>query len=122
MDAIGFVKLMVGVNGLVLFVMGLGMLTCGERLKLRAPIVKGLLYVGLYYVAMIVLGTVLTASSESRARAVYSLMTPAGAFYWDPSGQVNQGALLIQIWIGLAIQLLAILALVTALRSRLSSR
>jgi hypothetical protein len=200
MDAIGFTKFMVGMSGLVLFGMGLAMLTPIERLKvwwrtrngaladdglawpwlamsvvvgygtlvcgmfawrhhvgferealmtglllyvvigvyltrdilflqwcrltrLRAPVLKGLLYVGLYYVAATVLVTSLNVSSEARGRAVYALMTPVGAFYaGSANGDAYQSHLLVQIVVGLAIQFAVIWALLSGIKSRLNSQ
>jgi hypothetical protein len=203
MDAIGFAKFMAAMNGLILFAMGLAMLTSSERLKvwwrsrksgrflfaedglawpwlaisavvgygllmfgmfawknhvgferralllglllclvagvfvtrdilflqwcrltrLRAPVIKGVLYVGLYYVTTIVLATVLNISSEARARGVYALMTPGGAFFAEsPNSQVDEKHLLIQVGLGLIMQFVVIWTLLAAIRSRLKSQ
>jgi len=199
MDAIGFTKFMVGMSGLVLFGMGLAMLTPIERLKvwwrtrrgtfaeeglawpwlamsvvvgygilvcgmfawrhqvgferralttglllyvvvgvyltrdilflqwcrltrLRAPVLKGFLYVGLYYIAATVLVVALSVSSEARGRAVYALGTPIGAFYVGTSNSgVHESHLLVQVAVGLAIQFAVIWALLSGIRSRLAS-
>ncbi len=201
MDAIGFAKFMVGTNGLILFGLGLAMLTPNERLKvwrhkkdgmsslfaedglawpwlamsvvvgyvllvwgmfawkydvslerralliglllyvvvglfvtrdilflqwcrltrLRAPVLKGFLYVGLYYVAMTVLSTVLSVTSEARGRAVYALLTPVGAFYvGTATHDAYESHLLAEIVIGLGIQFAAIWILLAGIRSRLA--
>ncbi len=200
MDAIGFAKFMVALNGLVLFALGLAMLTSSERLKvwfrkqsgipslyaenglawpwiaisvlvgygmlvwglfawkydegldgrtlriglllyvivglfvtrdilflqwcrltgLRAPLLKGILYIGLYYVAITVLASVVNIFSETRGRAVFALMTPFGAFFVGSAGTTpHEGHLLIEIAFGFAIQFAVIWTLVAGIKSRL---
>jgi hypothetical protein len=202
MDAIGFAKFMVGMNGLVLFGLGLAMLTPSEHLRvwhrkkngapplfaedglawpwlaismmvgyvllvwgmfawkydvgserraltiglllylvvglfvirdilflqwcrltrLRTPVLKGILYVGLYYVAIMVLGTVWSVFSEARGRAIYALMTPVGAFYvGSVSRDAHESHLFAQIVVGFGIQFAVIWTLLAMIRSRLTS-
>lgn len=88
--------------------------------RLRAPLLKGILYVGLYYVAITVLGSVLGIFSEARSRAVYALLTPVGAFFVGSAGNIpHENHLLVQIICGFAIQFALIWTLVAAIRSRL---
>ena len=47
---------------------------------MRAPVLKGLLYLGLYYIAAIVLGITFGISSAMRGQTAIALLTPAGAF------------------------------------------
>jgi hypothetical protein len=51
--------------------------------RLRAPLVKGFLFVSLYYAAAIVFASVAAVSSADRGRSVYALLTPVGAFAQD---------------------------------------
>ena len=90
--------------------------------RLRAPVLKGFLYVGLYYVAATVLVVVLSVSSEARGRAVCALGTPIGAFYvGSHNAGVHESYLLVQIVVGLAMQCAVIWALVSRIKSRLTS-
>ena len=204
MDAIGFAKFMVGLNGLVLFALGLVLLTPRERLKvwhrqshgmpsllaedgpawpwvvisalvgylllvcgvfaweneigferqaltiglllyvvvglfvtrdilflqwcrltrLRAPVLKGILYIGLYYVAIVVLGTVVNIFSEQRGRAVYAFMTPFAAFYIGSASPDPRSShvLLAQVVFGLAIQFAVVWTLLAGIRVRLNKQ
>jgi ABC-type transport system involved in multi-copper enzyme maturation permease subunit len=204
MDPIGFARFMVGLNGLVLFALGLVLLTPPERLKvwhrkktgmpsllaedglawpwvlisalvgylllvwgmfawkyevgfeqralaiglllyvviglfvtrdilflqwcrltrLRAPVLKGALYLGLYYVAIVVLSTVVNIFSEERSRAVYALMTPVGAFYFGSASDDlhNSHLLFVQIVFGLAIQSAVVWTLLARIKARLSDQ
>jgi hypothetical protein len=180
LNATRFAELMVGMNGFVLFLMGMAMLTSAERLKvwwrsrsgvgwllaedglawpwlvisaaagyllllwgmfawkevvgfegkalalglllfvvvavyvvrdvtflqwcrltqMRSPVVKGFLYVGLYYAAAGVATAVVNVASRTRGEAVLAWLTPFQSFAGDISGKS-----LLQIGIGLAIQM-----------------
>jgi len=82
---------------------------------MRAPVLKGLLYAGLYYVAAGVLSAVVGVSSVRQGRAVYSLLTPAGALELGTSGWPTSGA----VFAGIGMQVGIIVLLVAAIAARL---
>lgn len=85
--------------------------------KMRAPILKGFLYLALYYIGTVVLATVFAAASrEHRADVVGALLTPVGAFEIGP----EKTHLLPSVVIGLVLQLAAIITLLTLTSRRLN--
>ncbi len=83
--------------------------------RMRAPILKGFLYLALYYIAAIVLSTVVEFSSYSRAQTIQAILTPIGAFGTTPSNV----AYLPEVIAGLVVQLTLIFLLLRAINSRL---
>src|SRR5208282_4388347 len=53
--------------------------------RMRAPVLKGILFASLYYVSTIVLSTVFSVSSETLGQYSYAVLTPAGGFETGPS-------------------------------------
>jgi hypothetical protein len=91
--------------------------------RLRAPVVKGLMYVGLYYIAVVVIGVVLSISSEARAQSLYSVLTPFGPFYLRTLGpEAEESQLLFQLVLCVAIQIVILLCISGSIRSRLRER
>jgi voltage-gated potassium channel Kch len=83
--------------------------------RMRAPLLKGFLFVALYYIAAIVLSVVTGVSSDIRGRTAFAVLTPAGAFDTGTS----HSALLPGIFAGLAIQMAVIVLLLLATAARL---
>jgi len=83
--------------------------------RMRAPVLKGVLFAGLYYVAAIVLSTVVLVYSEARGQDIYALLTPVGEFQPAPSNPHYA------MWglIGMGVQLAVIVFLQTTIVARL---
>ena len=86
--------------------------------RMRAPLLKGFLYLGLYYIAAAVLSAVFGAGPNhaTRAQTVLALLTPTGAFEIGP----QRTSMLSAVAIGLVIQLAAIIAILTATTRKLN--
>jgi hypothetical protein len=80
--------------------------------RLRSPLVKGVLFLGLYYVAVAVLFTVLDVSSHRAALGLANALSPVTAFNYT-SSLLPPSALA-----GIVIQLFAIAFLISAIRGR----
>ena len=84
--------------------------------RLRAPILKGFLFIGLYYIAAAVFGIVTAVISESRGATAISLLTPAGTFASDDNLNVHIAA---SSFVGMGIQLAVLILLQLATLRRL---
>jgi hypothetical protein len=83
---------------------------------MRAPLLKGILYLGLYYVAAIVLSTAFgAASGDLNHSKVLALLTPFAAFDVKPSNM----AFLPAVIAGLGVQLIVIFILLRMIAARL---
>jgi hypothetical protein len=83
--------------------------------RMRAPVLKGILFVGLYYVAAIVLSVVGSVYSATQGRYFYSVLTPVGAFEPGPPSLHFPAA----VFVGMGIQLGLIVLLEIATMARL---
>lgn len=83
--------------------------------RLRQPVVKGVLFLGLYYIAAGVLIALAGVSSDSAGRWMMALLTPARAF--DPNA--SKLAFSPDMYVGLALQVGAIACVLMAISSRL---
>jgi len=84
--------------------------------KMRAPVLKGFLYLALYYIAAVVLTVVFGAQDHyTRGQAVMALLTPAGAFEIGPA----KTATLPEVVAGLVIQIAAIIFIMAATANKL---
>src|SRR5208282_6738028 len=83
--------------------------------RMRAPVLKGILFASLYYVSTIVLSTVFSVSSETLGQYSYAVLTPAGGFETGPSNPHFQMA----VFVGMGIQLALIVLLQMAIVARL---
>jgi hypothetical protein len=83
--------------------------------RMRAPVLKGILFAGLYYVAAIVLSVVASVYSETQGWYFYSVLTPVGAFGQAPSDLHFPMA----VFVGMGIQLAVIVLLEMAIVARL---
>ncbi|MGA9473691.1 MAG: hypothetical protein WBV36_14590 [Terriglobales bacterium] len=84
--------------------------------KMRAPVLKGFLYLALYYIAAVVLTVVFGAQDHyTRGQAVMALLTPAGAFEIGPA----KTATLPEVVAGLVIQVAAIIFIMAATANKL---
>jgi hypothetical protein len=81
--------------------------------RLRAPLLKGILFLCLYYASAGVIYGVTDVTSAGAATAVANVLTPAAAF------NVNIGLLPASALTGIVLQLMAIAFLISAIRSRL---
>ena len=82
--------------------------------RLRQPVVKGALFLGLYYAAAAVLAGLAGVSSNDASRWVLALLTPVRAFDTDSAMTLSTGT-----YVGLIVQMVAILAVIVAVDSRL---
>jgi hypothetical protein len=82
--------------------------------RLRQPVVKGALFLGLYYAAAAVLAGLAGVSSNEASRWVLALLTPVRAFDADSSVALSTAT-----YVGLIVQMVAISAVIVAVDSRL---
>jgi hypothetical protein len=80
--------------------------------RMRAPVLKGVLFIGLYYAAAIVVCIVAGVHSDSRGQDAYALLTPVGAIQLINS-------LSLSLYFGIGIQVAVILFLEMAIAGRL---
>jgi hypothetical protein len=83
--------------------------------RLRAPLVKRILYLGLYYTAAGIIAFVLGTQSEAAGESAVNPFTPAGIFNDGVSRFLFPGTL----FAGIALQLVAILVLLAMINGRL---
>jgi hypothetical protein len=83
--------------------------------RLRQPVVKGFLFLCLYYVAAAVLTTLASVTSQDAGRWMLALLTPVQVF--DP--HVSGAAFPPATYVGLLLQMAIIGTIVTAIHSRL---
>jgi len=83
--------------------------------RMRAPVLKGVLFAGLYYVAAVVLTIVCGVYSYTLGRYFSSLLTPVGAFEPGPPNLHFPAA----VFVGMGIQLGLIVLLEIAIMGRL---
>ena len=83
--------------------------------RLRAPLIKGALYLCLYYIASLVFTFVFSVRSELDGRIVYSLLTPAGAL----DGRSYGVHFPVGVFGGMSLQLIVVGVLVTLIIRRL---
>jgi hypothetical protein len=81
---------------------------------MRAPVLKGFLYVSLYYIAAVILSAVFGVRSKAAGSTVLALLTPAGVLESDVTGFHYPAA----VFIGMAIQLAIIVLLLTAIAAK----
>jgi ABC-2 family transporter protein len=84
--------------------------------RLRAPLVKGILYLGLYYTSAGIIAFVLETQSQAAGESAVNLLTPVGIFNDAVSGFLFPGSL----FAGIALQLVAILVLLAMINGRLN--
>jgi hypothetical protein len=80
--------------------------------RLRSPVVKGVLFLGLYYVGAAVLYTVMDVTSHSAATGLANSLTPAGAFTY------NSALVPASVVVGIVVQVMATAFLISAIRGR----
>jgi len=84
--------------------------------RMRAPVLKGILFVGLYYVAAIVLSVVGGVYSATQGRYFYSVLTPGGSVRARSSQpSFSSGGL---CWYGIQLGLIVLLEIATMARLR----
>ena len=83
--------------------------------RLRQPVVKGVLFLGLYYAAATVMTVLASVSSEDAGRWMLALLTPVGVF--DP--KVTGLAFPVATYVGLILQMVVISAVIVAVDNRL---
>jgi hypothetical protein len=83
--------------------------------RLRAPLIKGVLYLGLYYTAAGIIAFVLGTQSQAAGQSAVYLLTPAGIFDDQTYRFLFPGSL----FAGIALQLVAILILLAMVNGRL---
>jgi hypothetical protein len=80
--------------------------------RLRSPVVKGVLFLGLYYVGVAVLYSVMDVTSHSAATGLANALTPAGAFTY------NSALVPASVVVGIVVQVMATAFLISAIRGR----
>ena len=80
--------------------------------RLRSPLVKGVLFLGLYYAGAAVLYSVMDVTSHAAATGLAHILTPAAAFTYNSA--LVPGSVLV----GIVIQVMAIAFLISAIRGR----
>lgn len=85
--------------------------------RLRQPVVKGCLYLCLYYAAAVVIGAVFYWQSEESGNQALALLTPAEAFYPRLKGQHFPPA----TYVGIALQAGLIIVLLAVIARKLKS-
>jgi ABC-type transport system involved in multi-copper enzyme maturation permease subunit len=83
--------------------------------RLRAPLLKGVLYLGLYYTSAGVLAIVLATQSGRAAQRAINLLTPAGIFDDQAYGSLFAGSL----FAGAGLQLVVVWILLVMIHRRL---
>jgi len=83
--------------------------------RLRQPVVKGVLYLGLYYAAAAVLIVLATVSSPNAGQWMTALLTPVQSF----ASHVQGLAFPMETYVGLVVQMVAISAVLVAIDGRL---
>jgi hypothetical protein len=81
---------------------------------LRSPLLKGVLYLGLYYTAALVLTAVTSVESETTASHIANILTPVGV--------LHEGSLFVyptSVFVGMVLQLVVIGLLLKAISARL---
>ena len=81
---------------------------------MRAPVLKGFLYVSLYYVIAMVLSAVFAVHSNSSGQTVLSLLTPAGVLENEVTGFHYHAV----VFVGMVTQLAAIVLLLIAIAAK----
>ena len=85
--------------------------------RLRQPMVKGVLYLCLYYAAAVIIGTVFYLRSEESGNHVLALLTPAQAFHPPLEGQHFSPT----TYVGIALQAGLIVVMLAAIARKLKS-
>jgi len=80
--------------------------------RLRSPLVKGVLFLGLYYVGAAVLYSVMDVTSHSAATGLAHVLSPIAAFTYN-SALVPASAV-----VGIVVQVMATGFLISAIRGR----
>jgi ABC-type transport system involved in multi-copper enzyme maturation permease subunit len=83
--------------------------------RMRAPALKGILFLGLYYIAAIVITIVLSIGSDQTGRQFANLVTPAGIF-----NNFDGFHFAATVFVGMALQLAVITFLLMVINRRLS--
>jgi hypothetical protein len=82
---------------------------------MKRPLVKGFLYLCLYYVSVSIIGGVISIGSDARASLLFQLFTPFGVFHLEGAALSARPGL----YIGMGLQLLIILGILKAIVDRL---
>ena len=86
--------------------------------RLRSPLVKGVLYLCLYYVGAAIVVSIANLHSESAGQSTVSLLTPAGVFDTRPFGIHFPSA----VFVGLLLQLPVIGIILAGITRRIKQR
>jgi hypothetical protein len=82
---------------------------------MKRPLVKGFLYLCLYYISVSIVGGVASIGSDTRANLIFQLFTPFGIFHLEGIALRTSPGL----YIGMGLQLLIILGILKAIVGRL---
>ena len=83
--------------------------------RMRAPTLKGMLFLGLYYVATVVITIVLSIGSDQTGHHFANLLTPAGIFE-----HFDGFSFAASVFVGMALQLAVIMFLLMVIKRRLA--
>jgi hypothetical protein len=83
--------------------------------RLRSPVIKGCLYLCLYYGASVIVAEVFGINSDARVQEVLAVLTPASIFSRSAYGDLLSGGVIF----GLVLQLIAIVVLRRSIAARL---
>ena len=83
--------------------------------SMKRPLVKGVLYLGLYYVAVSIFALVASISSSSSAPFVFQLFTPWGVFLEQNRALTDTPG----VWVGIGLQLFLAMVVLKAISGRL---
>ena len=84
--------------------------------RMKRPLVKGFLFLCLYYVSVGIIGGVASIGSDARASLIFQLFTPFGVFSSEVAAALGARP---GLYIGMGLQLLIILGILKAISDRL---
>lgn len=85
--------------------------------RMKRPLVKGVLYLMLYYFAVLMVGLVVAVTTGSKSNMVFDALTPYGPFMTEGAGLARFSP---AIYVGMGIQIGFILLILKAIATRLS--
>jgi hypothetical protein len=85
--------------------------------RMKRPLVKGVLYLMLYYFAVLMFGLVVAVTTGSKSNMVFDALTPYGPFMTEGAGLARLSP---AIYVGMVVQIAFILLILKAVAVRLS--
>jgi hypothetical protein len=87
---------------------------CGLT-RMKRPLIKGFLYLCLYYVSVSIIGGVISIGSDAQASLIFEIFTPFGIFHLEGAALSSRPG----PYIGMVLQLLITLGILKAIADRL---